>query len=139
MCHNKSILPGNREPRHCCKTSPVQGIRNPVQREEGAGRLPRKLSGPRALSLGHACTKFALLWFPGKGISEFRQFFTGTVFCDWFAEQREFLSVFLFFNRVTSDVSSRVPPILRPQHLEFQYFARHLQYCSKTATVRFRK
>ena len=38
-----------------------------------------------------------------------------------FAEQRVFLSVSLFFNRVTSDVSRRVPPTLRPQQLEFQY------------------
>jgi hypothetical protein len=43
-----------------------------------------------------------------------------------FTDQREFLSVSLFFNRVTSDVSRRVPPTLGTQHLEFQYFARHL-------------
>ena len=35
--------------------------------------------------------------------------FFRTVFCDWFTEQREFLSVSLFFNRVTSDVFRRVP------------------------------
>ncbi len=39
-----------------------------------------------------------------------------------------FLSVSLLFNRVTSDVSRRVPPTLRSRHLVLQYFDRHLQY-----------
>ncbi len=57
----------------------------------------------------------------------------------WFAEQLEFLSVFLLFNRVTSEVSRRVPPTLRPQHLEFKYFARHLQYLQQNSDGSFSK
>jgi hypothetical protein len=45
-----------------------------------------------------------------------------------------FLNVSLLFNRVTSDVSRRVPPTLRPRHREFQYFTRHLQYLQQTPT-----
>ena len=42
-------------------------------------------------------------------------------------------------NRVTSDVSRRVPPTLGPQHLEFQYFARHLQYLQQNSDGSFSK
>ncbi len=30
-------------------------------------------------------------------------------------------------------MSRRVPPTLRPRHLEFQYFARHLQYLQQNS------
>ena len=49
--------------------------------------------------------------------------FPRTLFCVWFVEQREVFNVSLF----SAKSQWRVPPILRTQHLEFQYLCAYLR------------